>query len=112
MSEKRAELADRIRAMLAGEHAEQKRMFGSLAFLVDGRLLVAAWGEGSLLVRVDPERSDELKLMSGVSQAEMGAARTPMGRSWLSVDADVIADDDQLLSWLDLAREHHDASAR
>lgn len=112
MNEKRAELADRVRAMLAGERAEQKRMFGSLAFLLDGRLLVAAWGEGSLLVRVDPERSDELRLTPGVSRAEMGAARTPMGPSWLNVDAAAIADDDQLLAWIDLAREYHVTSGR
>ncbi|ALJ20764.1 TfoX/Sxy family protein [Microbacterium sp. No. 7] len=107
MNERRAELADRIRAMLSGERVEQKRMFGSLAFMVDERLLVAAWGDGDLLVRVDPERSPELQLLPGARQAEMGAARRSMGPSWLSVDADAIADDDRLLFWIDVAREHH-----
>lgn len=105
--EKRAELADRIRAMLMGEAIEQKRMFGSLAFLLEGRILVAAWGEGDLLVRVDPERSPELLTLPGVRQAEMGAGRS-MGPGWLSVEANVIADEDGLLSWLDTAREFHD----
>lgn len=110
MSERRAELADRIRAMLSGENAEQKRMFGSLAFMVEERLLVAAWGEGDLLVRVDPERSPELQLLPGARIAEMGPSRRSMGPSWLTVDADALLDDDQLLFWIDVAREFHAAS--
>src|SRR5690606_32785317 len=97
---------DRIRSLLADEPTcEQKRMFGSLAFMVHSRLLAAAWGEADLLVRVDPERSADLLLMDGVRQAEMGRQRKKMGRGWLDVAAEVIADDERLLFWIDTARE-------
>ena len=113
MSEKRAELADRIRALLADEPTrEDKRMFGSLAFLVRGRLLVAAWGEGDLLVRVDPERSAELLLRDGVRPAEMGPQRKRMGLGWLDVAAEVVAEDEELLFWIDLAREFDGSGER
>lgn len=108
MNEKRAELADRIRSLLADETSlEGKRMFGSIAFMVEGRMLAAAWGEGNLLVRVDPARSVDLVEREGVAVAEMGAKRTVMGPGWLDVDAEVIGDDGQLLFWLDIAREFH-----
>ena len=106
VNEKRAELADRVRALLAGEPTrEEKRMFGSVAFMVNGRMLVATWGDGDLLVRVDPARSAALQLRPGVRPAEMGAKRTSMGPGWLAVSASAIADDGSLLEWIDVARE-------
>lgn len=108
VNQARLELADRVRALLAGERPEQKRMFGSIAFLVDDRLLVAAWGDGDLLVRVDPERSPELQRQPGVRIAEMGSSRRTMGPSWLTVEAARLVDDDALLFWIDVAREYHD----
>lgn len=110
MNEKRAELADRVRSLLADEPTrEEKRMFGSVAFMVNERMLVATWGDGDLLVRVDPERSSDLRLRNGVSQAEMGAKRTSMGPGWLAVKASAIADDASLLEWIDIAREFNSA---
>ena len=55
------ELADRIRELLAPERGvEEKRMFGGLAFLVNGNMSVAASGQGGLLVRVPPDDTDKL----------------------------------------------------
>ncbi len=49
------ELAERIRAFATAEAGlTEKRMFGGLAFLVNGNLAIAASGEGGILVRVDP----------------------------------------------------------
>jgi hypothetical protein len=45
-------LADRVRAALAGRDVTEKPMFGMLAFMVDGRLAVAA-AAGGLLVKAD-----------------------------------------------------------
>lgn len=87
-------------------------MFGSIAFMVNGRMLVATWGDGDLLVRADPSRSAALQLRPGVRQAEMGAKRTSMGPGWLAVSASVIADDHSLLEWIDVAREARVASQR
>ena len=55
------ELAERIRERLAGEEGiVEKRMFGGLAFLIDGNMSVAASGQGGLMVRVDPDETDAL----------------------------------------------------
>jgi TfoX/Sxy family transcriptional regulator of competence genes len=103
------ELADRVRAMLTldGE-IEEKRMFGTRAFLLDGHILVGARKGGVLLVRVDEEHGAVLTTRPGVATAVMGP-RT-MGTGWLDVASEVLASDDELAFWLDVARE--DAAAR
>ena len=97
------ELADRIRALLGGEgEIEERAMFGSRAFLSDGRILVGARKGGTLLVRVAAERAAALLTEPGVSRAVMGA-RT-MSENWLDVAADAVADDAVLMEWIDIAR--------
>ena len=55
------DLADRIRELLGSQQGvEEKRMFGGLAFLINGNMSVAASGQGGLLVRVAPEDTDKL----------------------------------------------------
>ncbi|MEJ1086826.1 TfoX/Sxy family protein [Microbacterium sp. Mu-80] len=101
------DLADRVRALLASEPTlEEKRMFGTRAFLVNGRILVGARGGGTLLVRLTDEHGAARLTEPGVQIAVMGAR--PMGTRWLDVDAEVIADDDALMAWLDAAREDND----
>ncbi len=53
------DLAERIRDLVTGaEGLTEQRMFGGLAFLVNGNMAVAASGEGGLLVRVDADAAD------------------------------------------------------
>jgi hypothetical protein len=53
------DLADRIRVLVSDEvNLVEQRMFGGLAFLVNGNMAVAASGEGGLLVRADPNDAD------------------------------------------------------
>ena len=55
------DLAARIRKLVADQAGvTEKRMFGGLAFLVNGNMAVAASGQGGLLVRVDPAESSKL----------------------------------------------------
>ena len=55
------ELANRIRELLGTEKGvEEKRMFGGLAFLINGNMAVAASGRGGLMVRVPPEETEKL----------------------------------------------------
>ncbi len=55
------DLANRIRELLGAERGvEEKRMFGGLAFLINGNMSVAASGQGGLLVRVPPDDTDRL----------------------------------------------------
>jgi TfoX/Sxy family transcriptional regulator of competence genes len=89
------ELAARIRALMPD--ATEKKMFGGVAFLVDGNMALAASGQGGLLARVDPEQSAEL--------VETTAARPMVMRGrqlagWLRVDA---VTDDELAEWLERA---------
>ncbi|MGN7859048.1 TfoX/Sxy family protein [Microbacterium sp. 22303] len=99
-----AELADRIRALLGGaDDVEERAMFGSRAFLSEGRILVGARKGGVLLVRVGAERGAVLLTGQGVARAVMGA-RT-MSENWLDVAPEAIADDRALMEWIDLARE-------
>lgn len=96
------ELADRLRAALSTTAGvSEKRMFGSLAFLVGGSLAVAASGRGGLMVRCDPDRADELVARPGVQRMVM-RGREMAG--WLWVD-DAAADDEAALrEWVELGR--------
>jgi TfoX/Sxy family transcriptional regulator of competence genes len=93
------ELAARIRALLAGERdVVEKKMFGGLAFLIGGNMAVAASGQGDVLVRVDPEASDELVASTEASLMEM---RGRSMRGWLRVDTEHVRGDPELAEWVE-----------
>jgi TfoX/Sxy family transcriptional regulator of competence genes len=89
-------LAVRIRALVPGDGVE-KKMFGGLAFLVNGNMAVAASGQGGLLVRVDPGESNELVTSTPAYPMEMRGRAMP---GWLRVHADAVADDAALGGWV------------
>jgi TfoX/Sxy family transcriptional regulator of competence genes len=93
------ELADRIRALL-GDRAgvTEQKMFGGLAFLIGGNMAIAASGQGGILVRVDPETSDELV---ATTPAELMEMRGRSMAGWLRVDTSEVADDDALGEWVE-----------
>ena len=92
------DLANRIRELLGPERGlEEKRMFGGLAFLINGNMSVAASGQGGLLVRVPPDDADKLLEREHVSPMVMGG-REPRG--WLRVDTDGVKTKRQLQSWV------------
>jgi TfoX/Sxy family transcriptional regulator of competence genes len=77
-------LADRIRELLAGEEGvTEQKMFGGLAFLVNGNMAVAASGQGGALVRVDPAESARLVETTGAEEMVM-RGRAMSG--WLRVE--------------------------
>jgi TfoX/Sxy family transcriptional regulator of competence genes len=93
------ELAGRIRALLGGrDDLTEKKMFGGLAFLLGGNMAVAASGQGGILVRVDPEESDELVASTSAAPMEM---RGRQMAGWLRVDTADVAADDELAAWVD-----------
>jgi TfoX/Sxy family transcriptional regulator of competence genes len=92
------DLANRIRELLSGERGvEEKRMFGGLAFLIDGNMSVAASRQGGLLVRVPPEDTDRLIDGKHVSPMVMAGREA---RGWLHVAADGVKTKRQLQSWV------------
>ncbi|HET7531110.1 MAG TPA: TfoX/Sxy family protein [Mycobacteriales bacterium] len=90
------DLAERLRAALAGERFTEKAMFGGLAFLIGGHMSVAASGQGGLLVRVPPEETDALLAEPG---AEEFAMRGRPMQGWLRVNPDVLDDDATVATW-------------
>ncbi|MGB8379922.1 MAG: TfoX/Sxy family protein [Dermatophilaceae bacterium] len=83
------DLADRIRELVAGEdNLVEQRMFGGLAFLVNGNMAVAASGEGGLLVRVDPAGAGAWIDQDGVTPMVMRGREM---RGWLRVLTDLDA---------------------
>jgi TfoX/Sxy family transcriptional regulator of competence genes len=65
-------LAERIRELSSHEPAvTEQKMFGGLAFLIEGHMAVAASGQGGVMVRVDPAMSDQLVATTGGYPVEM-----------------------------------------
>ena len=92
------ELVDRIRELLAAERGvEEKRMFGGLAFLINGNMSVAASGQGGLLVRVPPDDTDGLLARPHVSPMVMAGRET---RGWLRIHLDGVKTKRQLRAWV------------
>ena len=92
------DLADRIRDLLVGEpDITEKQMFGGLAFLIEGNMAVAASGQGGVLVRVDPTKSDKLVATTTALPMEM---RGRAMHGWLRVDIDDVRTKRQLTKWV------------
>ena len=92
------DLADRIRSVISDRHAvTEKRMFGGLAFLVNGRMAVSASGQGGLLLRVDPGETESVVREDGVTRFEM-RGRTMDG--WVRVAPSATASDQELARWV------------
>ncbi len=98
------ELADRIRALVAGESSlTEQKMFGGLAFLIGGNMAVAASGQGGVLVRVDPAESDTLVATTDAYAMEMRGREM---RGWLRVDAEHVRVDRDLAKWVELGTKY------
>ncbi len=94
------ELADRIRAVLSTESGvSEKRMFGGLAFLVDGHMAAAANRAGQLMVRVDPATSAELTERDGVGLMVMRGREMP---GWLDIEQRAVDSEAELHRWVGL----------
>jgi hypothetical protein len=92
------DLANRIRELLGPERGvEEKRMFGGLAFLINGNMSVGVSKEGGLLVRVPPEDTDKLLTRSHARPMVMAGRES---RGWLRVDAEGVPTKRQLQSWV------------
>ena len=108
------ELADRLRELLTPEpDLTEKRMFGGLAFLVGGRLTVAAGRDGGLILRPRPvpdprvRRHDRLRAHHAARrrgppghQPDGHRARRPALDGWLRADVGDL-DDDGLGRWVE-----------
>jgi TfoX/Sxy family transcriptional regulator of competence genes len=91
-------LADRIRELTATESGvDERRMFGGLAFLVNGNMAVAATREGGLMVRVSRADTENLLQRDHVEPMVMGGREM---RGWLRIAGPGIKTTRQLQSWV------------
>src|SRR5262245_56036226 len=92
------DLANRIRALVRAEEGlSEMRMFGGLAFLINGNMAVGASGQGGLLLRVDPAQTGALLAEPHAFAFEM------RGRSmngWLRVEPEGVTTARQLKRWV------------
>ena len=93
------ELAGRIRALLGDRTAlTEQEMFGGLGFMIGGNMAIAASGQGGILVRVNPDESDDLVATTPAEPMEMRGRRMA---GWLRVDTADVVDDGVLGEWVE-----------
>lgn len=100
------ELVGRVRSALAHvPDVEEKRMFGSMAFMVRGKLCVGARTE-RIMCRIDPAYHDALLERKGCETVIM---RGRAYRGYVYVDAGSIRTKGALQDWIDLALDYNKA---
>jgi TfoX/Sxy family transcriptional regulator of competence genes len=91
------DLANRIRELVGRERGlSEKKMFGGLAFLINGNMAVAASGQGGLLVRVDPEEAEKLVRRPHTQRMKMRGREMD---GWLRIDDEGVRTKRQLEPW-------------
>src|SRR5215213_6139756 len=91
-------LADRIRRLVAGEEGiSEKKMFGGLAFLLNGNMAVSASGQGGALVRIHPEETEAAIGEADVERMEMGGRNMD---GWVRVAPEALGSDEALVAWV------------
>jgi TfoX/Sxy family transcriptional regulator of competence genes len=90
-------LAERVRKALGRKSGlAEKKMFGGLAFLVQGNMSVGVLGD-ELAVRVDPAETEPLLKQPGARRFDMTGR--PM-KGWLVVGSAGTKDDASLAQWV------------
>ncbi len=94
-------LADRVREIISATHkiTEEKKMFGGLCFMVNGKMCVGVEKE-RLMVRLDPDRYDEVMEKDGCQPMDFTGK---LMKGYVFVDASVLGNKKQLDFWLQLA---------
>jgi TfoX/Sxy family transcriptional regulator of competence genes len=97
-------LSQRIRDLVVDElDVTEKRMFGGLAFLVNGNMSVTASGRGGLMVRLD--RDDAEQLLDGQVVVPFEMRGRPM-KGWLRVREAGFESDEQLRDWVERSLDY------
>jgi hypothetical protein len=95
------DLAHRVREAVQDQQGlTEQRMFGGLAFLINGNLAVSASGQGGLLLRVDPARASDLLDPPLVRRFEMRGRELA---GWLRIDDEALTGQAEFRHWVDTA---------
>ena len=96
-------LADRTREIISLSHinVEEKKMFGGLCFMVNGKMCVGVEQE-RLMVRLDPEKYDEAMEKEGCKPMDFTGK---IMKGYVFVDIDSLNTKKKLEYWVKLALE-------
>ncbi len=95
-------LAARIRQALAQRNGiVEKKMFGGVAFMLHGNMLVGVWND-SLIARLGPDQGE--KALKEPNVKEFDVTGRPM-KGWVMVEPDGTGNDVQLGDWIERAVE-------
>jgi len=98
------QLAERIRGLVALDpRVTEKRMFGGICFLLDGRILICIRRTGSLLVQCGAAAAAEATRQPGVTPMTMAGRQQP---NFIDVDDDSLESDDRLRHWIGVAERY------
>ena len=94
-------LADRVREIISLTHTitEEKKMFGGLCFMVNGKMCVGVEKE-RLMVRFDPDRYEEVMELEGCMPMDFTGK---IMKGYVFVNETVLRNKKQLSFWLQLA---------
>ncbi len=97
-------LAGRIRAILQGTPGlQEKKMFGGLAFLVNGHIAASAYRDGRLMITCAAD--DTAAFLAEPGAAPMVRGGRPM-QGWVLIEAAAVADDAALARWVGRGLAH------
>ncbi|WP_412542918.1 TfoX/Sxy family protein [Longispora sp. K20-0274] len=98
------DLADRVADILTGRPGmSTRRMFGGLAWLVNGNMAVVVRGQGGLLVRVDPGQHEILLAEPGTDTMIMRGRELS---GWMTVTAGACDPETALIVWVNRGLEY------
>jgi TfoX/Sxy family transcriptional regulator of competence genes len=101
-------LLDRVRRLLArAPEVEQKKMFGSVAFMVRRKMCVCV-GKGRIMCRIDPALFEDACKRPGVKAVVM---KGRVYRGYIHVDATALQTTRALKYWVGLALKQNAALA-
>jgi hypothetical protein len=99
----RDELANRIREVIGYDpNVTEKAMFGGIAFMLNGNMLVGPHKDGSMMARVGKEL--EAEALSRPHAREMDFTGRPMS-GFVTVDPPGLESEDDLAGWIALSTQ-------
>lgn len=104
-------LSERVRGMLANtSNVVEKKMFGSMGFMVNGKLCLGAGDhkDHQMLVRVGPNRYEEAIQRKGAKPAKMRGREM---KGYVFLDEEAIETEADLRYWVELALDYNKSIA-
>lgn len=97
-------LANRIRKAFSSVSGvkEQEKM-GGISFMMNGKMLVRAHSDGTMMLRCKPEMTELLLQKKGVTRFEMKGK--PMMKGWLLIHQEGMEKQKDFDDWIKVARE-------